>query len=249
MAEKGEKVEKGEKIEKSEKMEKGEKKEKGRGLTFLQVISLILIIIIIALLLIVVQVPYTTTNAVKETVQIQNCSQGNLPFLASFRSGVKYDSAPRFSSTDGVALRKYSDLKTNIYVTIRDMSEEKGTYCVKAETYYIKDFADEQDKLSAFQTLLSDDSDRIEKLENDIPNSKACTENPILPKRTGIVSFWSSSFMTDDINNKYDLNDIYVLLTVVAPPSKDCVLQDVEKTTEQEVTRYCNAWKHVVGKC
>lgn len=244
--EKGEKEEKGEKTERSVKSNRVEKKYEGK--TFLQVISIILIVLVIAILLIVVQVPYITTNVVNEKVPVENCSQGKIPFIASFRSGLKYDGAPKFTSSEGVSLRGYTELKPNVYVNIRNMGDEKGIYCVKVDTYYVNSFRDEPDKLETFQNLLSEGSERIKQLENDIPNSQICTENPILPKYTETISFWSSNFISDEIQEG-DLRDVYILFTVVAPSSKDCALQYVEQEKEQEVTRYCNAWKHLVGKC
>ena len=68
-----EKEEKGRVKEKTKENSKEDsKKEKKKSVWSFQAISILLLIVIIALILIVVQVPYTTTNAIKEQISEKN---------------------------------------------------------------------------------------------------------------------------------------------------------------------------------
>jgi hypothetical protein len=250
--ERGERVEK---MEKSEKMEKGEKenmKESGKGGTFLQVLSLILIIVLIVLMLIVVQVPYTTTNAVKETVPVEKCMQVDIPFISNFRTGLTYDTSSKIYSSEGQALYRYSELKTYLFANIRNMGEEKGAYCLNAQAYLIENFTNNGDSLALFQNLISSNSNKVQTLENwsgNLYTYPVCTESTIPSTDTDIISLWTPAILSADVQEQNDLDNVYILFTVVPPISQQCSTVNVENITQQEVTRYCNAWKHVVGKC
>ncbi|MCX6750497.1 MAG: hypothetical protein NTZ83_03495 [Candidatus Pacearchaeota archaeon] len=233
--------------------EKQEKKEgKRRGRTFFEVGSFLLLIVLIILILIVVQVPYTTTNAVKETVPVEKCVQKDIPFVSTFKMGLNYDAASKIYSSDGEALYRYSELKNYLYATIRNTGEEKGVYCINAQAYMIENFTNEEDSLALFQNLILLNSNKTQKLDNwnsDRYTYPVCTENPVPPTATQIISFWTPFLLSKNAQEQYNPDNVYILFTIVPPISEQCNTENVEKTTEQEVTRYCNAWKHVVGKC
>jgi hypothetical protein len=234
--------------------EKGEevKKVRSGGSKSLQVISLILIIVLMVLLLVVVQVPYTTTNAVSENVPVENCTQVDMPFVSNFRTGLIYDSAAEIYSSKGEALYRYSELRSYVYADIMNTGEEKGVYCLNAQAYLINNFNNNADSLDSFQTMLSQNSDQIQKIDNWNSNVyiyPVCTENPIYPIDDGIISLWTPSLLSDSVKGQDDLRNVYILFTVVPATSKQCSTVNVQNISQQEVTRYCNAWKHIVGKC
>lgn len=234
-----------------EMQEESQVKRKG-GRTFLEVGSFILLIALIIIVLIVIQVPYTTTNAVKEKVPVETCISVDIPFVSNFKTGVRYDIASDIYSAGGQALYRYSELKGYLYANIRNTGEEKGIYCLNAQAYLIENFTNDKNSLASFQNLIEMDSEKIQKLEDWSSNRytfPVCTENPILPIDTNQISLWTPSLLYEDAKAQYNLDNFYVLFTIVPPTSEQCKTEDVEKTTEQEVTRYCNAWKHIVGRC
>lgn len=241
-------AEKGEKIEKDEKESKTVK---GKGITFLQVLSLILILALIWIVLIVVQVPYTATNAVKEMVPTEKCVLKDMPFVSNFKTGFKYDTALKIYSSEGKALYKYSDLKEYIYANIRNTAKEEGIYCLNAQAYIIENFTNKDDSLALFENSILLNSNETQILDNwnNKYNFPVCTEDPISPINTKIISLLTPSLLSKEVQNEYNLNNVYILFTVVPPTSKECSTENVEKIGEQEVTRYCNAWKHVLGRC
>lgn len=244
MAEKGEKVEKSEEKKEVKKVRSG-----GRGI---QVISLILIIVLMVLLLIIVQVPYTTTNAISETVPVENCTHVDIPFISNFRTGLTYDTASKIYSSDGEALYRYSALKGYLYADMINTGEVKGVYCLNAQAYLIENFNNNQDSLSLFQNMLSQNSSQIQKIDNWSSNRytyPVCTENGIYPIDDAIISLWTPALLSNSVQEQYDLSNVYILFTVVPPTSEQCKTVNVQKISQQEVTRYCNAWKHIVGKC
>lgn len=248
-----EKVEKNDKPEKVEK-EKSKEKTKEKSRSGLQIASFILILVLIALVLIVVQVPYITTDTVSEKVPVEKCSESEIPFTSTFKTGLYYDGASKVYSSYGSALYKYSELKTYLYSYIRNMGDEKGVYCINAEPYLITDFkfTNDQDSFDSFQELLLEESESIQKLDNESSsnyNYPICMEKAISPMQTDIVSLWVPSIISEDIQENYNLKDVYVLFSVVSPTTDKCHTEYQDKETEKEVTRYCNAWKHVVGKC
>jgi hypothetical protein len=244
-------VEKGEKVEKEEKEVK---KERGRGggRTFLQVIILILVIALIWLMLIVIQVPYITTNAVKEMVPMENCTHVDIPFAANFRTGLNYDGATEIYSSNGQALYRYSELQPYLFANIINTGEDKGVYCLNAQAYLIKDFTNQASSLSQFQNMIAENSDQIQQIDNWSGNSynyPVCTEKPISPIDTKIISLWKPALLSNNLGEQVDLKNVYILFTVVPAVAEKCSTISVENITQQEVTRYCNAWKHVVGRC
>jgi hypothetical protein len=247
MAEKGEKVEK-------EQEDKKEKKEGKRvsGKRGIQIVSLILILVLMAIVLIVVQVPYITTDVISEKVPVEKCTQTDIPFASNFKTGLNYDTASKIYSSDGQALYRYSKLKGYLYANIRNTGEEKGIYCINAEAYLIENFTNDENSLASFQNLIAQDSDRVEIIDNWNSNRytyPVCTEKSIRPIDTGVISLWDSSLLSKDVQEQYDLDNVYILFTIVPPTSEKCGVEEVEKEVEQEVTRYCNAWKHLVGMC
>lgn len=243
--------EEGEKKQEKREVKKTQKKKNGRS--FFQVGSFILLLVLIIIILIVVQVPYTTTNAIVETVPVEKCTQGDMPFVANFRTGLTYDSASNVYSLNGEALYKYSKLKQYVYANVRNMGQENGIYCINTQAYLVSDFDfnNNEETLLSFQNLISEDSEGVELLDNS--DSKysypVCSEREISPLGTGVISLWTKNIISEDIQSQYDLNDVYVMFTIVAPASKQCKTEYEEQTNEEEVTRYCNAWKHLVGKC
>ena len=247
--------------EQEEKPEKKQEKKQDKketkvqsGKAFFGWGSFILLFALIIIVLIVFQVPYITTNAIVENVPVEKCVQEDIPSISSFKIGSTYGSASKIYSSDGEALYKYSELKNYIYANIRNVGEEKGIYCVNIEAYLIPgfDFNDDENTLTLFQSLLAEDSAKIQTLENwnseryDFP---ICTENPIRPVQTETLSFWAPSLLSEEAKGEYNLDDVYILLSIIPPTLEQCDMEYEEKTTEQEVTRYCNAWKHLVGKC
>jgi len=244
-------MEKEEKEKVKEKNKENVKEEKKKSIWNLQAISLLLLIVLIALVLIIIQVPYTTTNAVKENVSVENCDDVEIPFAANFRTGLKYAGASNIESSEGVALYRYSDLGPYMFANIRNTGEEKGVYCLNVNAYFIKDFEEGNNALDSFNQIV-EDSELVQELTDSLSAKYSfpiCTENPIRPIQTEVISVWNSGILSEDAKEIYNLDDVYVLFTVVAPTAKKCVEEEVEHEVEQEVTRYCNAWKHVVGKC
>lgn len=238
-----------EKGEKAEREEKEVKRNGGRGI---QVISLILILVLIVLLLIVVQVPYTTTNAVKETVPFENCTQADVPYVSVFRTGFNYDTSQKIYSFNGQAIYRYSDLNTYLYANIKNMGKEGGIYCLNAQAYLVNNLENNGDSLSLFQDMIARSSDKAQLIENWSSGSYSypiCTQLPIAPTSTDTISLWTPSLLSNNLGNQYELRNVYLLFTVVPPTAKECTTVSVENITQQEVTRYCNAWKHVIGKC
>lgn len=236
---------------KTEKIDNIEKTEKKKSVWSAQSLTILLLIALISIVLIIIQVPYTTTNVVKETVPVEKCENIEIPFSANFRTGFKYSDALSINSLEGVAIYKYSKLETYSFVNIRNTGDERGRYCLNIEAYYIEDFDEGKDALKSFNNIV-DDSDLVEKLENAISTKyivPVCTENQLMPVQTETISVWSKSILSDDAKEEYDLNKIYILFSVVAPTSKKCVSEEVEQDVEKETTAYCNAWKHLVGKC
>lgn len=248
--EKGEKEEK--ETEKKQEKKEVKKPEKNNGKrNFFQIGSFLLLIVLIIVVLIVFQVPYTTTNAVIENVPVEKCTERDIPFVSNFRTGLTYGDGLKIYSSEGSALYKYSELKSYVYVNIRNTGDEKGIYCIDADAYLISDFTNDDNSLSSFQNLIALDSERIELLDNAGSRYAypVCTENPLNPVETEIISLWAPSLISKDIKDNYNLDDVYLLFTIVAPTAEKCEMVDEEQTTEEEVTRYCNAWKHLVGRC
>lgn len=247
-------MEKEEKSEKSEKRGKEKHKENPKSRRFFEIGSFLLLVALVVIILIVVQVPYITTDAIVETVPVEKCSLEDVPFVANFKTGLNYDAAMKIYSSEGEALYRYSELKTYLYANIRNTGEEKGIYCINVKPYLISyfEFEDEEDALASFRELLSEDSERLQKLSNEA-NTKydypVCTEKPISPIDTKIISLWTPNIISEDIQKQYSPDDVYVLFSVIPPMSEQCSTEDVEQTAYNEVTRYCNAWKHVVGMC
>jgi hypothetical protein len=262
MAEKGEKGEEDMKEEKKEerkverkegrKEKREEKKEVKRRGRFFEVVSLILIIAVIILLLIVVQVPYITTDTISEKVPVENCTQIAIPFASNFRTGLNYDNALKIYSSDGEALYRYSELKGYLFANIRNIGEDKGVYCLNARAYLIENFDNGEDSLALFQSLVSEDSAKVQEIDNwnsNRYNFPLCTENPISPIDIKRISFWGPSLVSKDVKEQYNLDNVYILFTIIPPTKEQCTTGYIEKAKEQEVTKYCNAWKHVVGMC
>jgi hypothetical protein len=244
-------MEKEEKEKVKEKNKENVKEEKEKSIWSLQAISLLLLIILIALVLIVIQVPYTTTNAIKENVSVENCEDIEIPFVANFRTGLKYAGASNVESSEGVALYRYSDLGPYMFANIRNIGEDRGVYCLKVDAYFIKNFEEGENALDSFNEI-AEDSELVQELTDEL-NVKytfpVCTENLIRPIQTDVLSIWSSSILSEEAKDIYDLDDVYVLFSVISPTAEKCVEEEIEQEVEQEVTRYCNAWKHVVGRC
>jgi len=235
-----------------ENSKESSKEEKKKSVWSFQAILILLLIVIIALILIVVQVPYTTTNAIKEQISEKKCSKEDIPFIANFRTGFKYKTAVNVPSSEGLALYKYSDLDSFIYANIRNTGKESGIYCINAAAYLIEGFEDDENALTSFQKLILADSDQVQELQNWASaryTYPVCTENAIRPIDTSIISLWGPSMLSDNAKESYDLDKVYILVNVVAPTVEKCAEEDIDKETEEEVTRYCNAWKHVVGRC
>jgi hypothetical protein len=244
-------VEKGDKIERDDRIEKKEKV-KGKGITFLQVLSLLLIIVLIVIVLIVIQVPYTTTNAVSENVPIENCTPVAIPFVSNFRTGFSYDTSSKIYSSAGQAIYRYSDLNTYTYINIMNSGEESGIYCLNAQAYSIDNFNSNQDSLAVFQNLLSSGSDTIKQIDNWSGNTytyPVCTPTQIARTDNQIITLWTPALLSNDVQQQYNLDNVYIVFTVVPPTSKQCSTITIENLTQQEVTRYCDAWKHIVGRC
>jgi hypothetical protein len=253
MAEKGDKADKGEKMKEEMKEEKkANKTERRRGRRFFDFLLLILIVIIIIILLIVIQVPYTTTNAITQKVPVENCTLVDIPFVSVFKTGFTYDAASNIYSSDEQALYRYSDFKGYLYATIRNMGDEKGVYCLDAQAYRITGFTNDENSLASFQNLLAEESDQVQKIDNWASTRytyPVCTGNPIYPADTDIISLWTPLLLSDDVQAQGNLKDVYILFTVVPPTSEQCKTVSVENITQQEVIKYCNAWKHIVGMC
>lgn len=244
-------MEKEEKEKVKESKKENSKEEKKKSIWNLQAISLLLLIVLIALVLIIIQVPYTTTNVVKEKVPTENCEDVEIPFAANFRTGLKYTGASNVESSEGFALYRYSDLGPYMFANIRNTGEDKGAYCLNVNAYFIKDFEEGNNALDSFNEIV-EDSELVQELTDELSAryaSPVCMENPIRPIQTEVISIWGSGILSEEAKGTYDLDDVYVLFSVVAPTAEKCVEEEVEQEVEQEVTRYCNAWKHVVGKC
>lgn len=244
-------MEKEEKEKVKEKNKESVKEEKKKSIWNLQAISLLLLIVLIALVLIIIQVPYTTTNVVKEKVPVENCEDVEIPFAANFRTGLKYAGASNVESSEGVALYRYSDLGPYMFANIRNTGEEKGVYCLNVNAYFIKDFEEGNNALDSFNQIV-EDSELVQELTDSLSpryTSPTCTENAIRPIQTEVISVWNSGILSEEAKGIYSLDDVYILFSVTSPTTKKCVEEEVEHEVEQEVTRYCNAWKHVVGKC
>jgi hypothetical protein len=226
-------MEKDEKEKEKEKIkEKPKEKTEERPKRGLQLASLILIIVLILIVLIVVQVPYTTTNAVKEMVPVEKCAQEDIPFVSAFKTGWSFDNALSLSSSGGVGSYKYSELKTNLYAYIKNAGDEAGIYCVDVEV-----------------SLVNGDTSEILDNSDAKYTYPVCTESPIAVKDSSVISLWTSNIISKDIKDNNDLDNVKVTFTIVPPTTEKCHTENVEQTSEQEVTRYCNAWKHLVGKC
>ena len=244
-------MEKEEKEKVKEKNKENVKEEKKKSIWSLQAISLLLLIILIALVLIIIQVPYTTTNAIKENVSVENCEDVEIPFAANFRTGLKYAGASNVESSEGVALYRYSDLGPYMFANIRNIGEDRGIYCLNIHAYFIQDFEEGNNALDSFNQIV-EDSELVQELTDSLSvkySSSICTENPIRPIQTEVVSVWNSGILSEEAKEIYNLDDVYILFKVISPIAKKCVEEEVEQEVEKEVTRYCNAWKHVVGKC
>lgn len=244
-------MEKEEKEKGKEKNKESVKEEKKKSIWSLQAISLLLLIVLIALVLIIIQVPYTTTNVIKEVVPTEKCVEQTIPFAANFRTGLKYSSASSVESSEGVVLYKYSELGPYMFANIRNTGEDKGVYCLNVEAYFIEDFNEKENALDSFNEL-SMESESVQELKDELNSrysSPICIQNAIRPIQTEIISIWSVSILSEEAKSQYDLDDVYILFSVVAPTTEKCSSEDVEQDVEQEVTRYCNAWKHVVGRC
>lgn len=245
-------MEKEEKEKVKEKSKENSKEEKKKSVWSFQAISILLLIVIIALILIVVQVPYTTTNVIKEQTSEEKCVQENIPFAANFRTGLKYETAVNVPSSEGSVLYKYSDLKSFLYANIRNTGEERGIYCINAAAYLIEGFEEGENSLASFQELILADSENVQELQDWASTRYTypfCTRNSIRPVQTEIISLWGPSILSEEAKELYDLDKVYILFNVVAPTTEKCSEEDVDKETEEEVTKYCNAWKHVVGRC
>ncbi len=239
------------KEDKDSKKTKKLKDEKKRSAWSLQSISILLLIVLIALVLIIIQVPYTSTNAVKEIVQVEKCKNFQIPFYSVFKTGLKYSTSLGVDSSEGVALAKYTELGPYVFANIRNVGDSKGDYCLDIEAYYIEKFNPGKNKIDSFNEIVDDLSlvkDITSKL-NPKQILPLCTENKISPTQTDTISIWASSILSEQAKEDYDLNKVYILFKVVAPNVEKCQLEDVEQEVEKEVTLYCNAWKHVVGKC
>jgi len=133
-----------------------------------------------------------------------------------------------------------------------NVGDEKGIYCINAQAYVINNFNNNENSLDLFQTLVSENSGRVQKIDNWSSNTytyPVCTQNAIYPLDDNIISLWTPSLLSSDVAKQYDLNSVYILFSVVPATTKQCVNVSIEKINNQEVTRYCNAWKHLVGKC
>lgn len=249
---KGEKMEKEPEKKEAKKVEKVQKMEKKKSPNFFQVGSFILLLVLIIVVLIVFQVPYTTTNAVSENVPVEKCTQTDIPFAANFRTGLEYNGAVKIPSSDGSAIYRYSELKSYVFANIRNTGDAKGVYCINADPYLITNFTNDEDSLTLFESLIASDSDTVLLLDEEVNTRYTypiCTDNPINPTQTGLISLWTPNIISEEIQNNYNPDDVYVLFTIVPPTTEKCETVSEEQTTEQEITRYCNAWKHLVGKC
>ncbi|MGY4884169.1 MAG: hypothetical protein ACP5NZ_01165 [Nanobdellota archaeon] len=248
-------MEKGEKSEKGEKVHESKEIKIKRGKSFFEVGSFILLIVLIIIVLIVIQVPYTTTNAIKENVSTETCVEKDLSFAANFRTGsLDYTKASPIYSSEGQALYRYSDLKGYLYTSIRNIGDNGGIYCLDADAYLISDFdfTNGKESFDEFQRLLAEDSDMIKEIE-DWNSSRyvypVCTENPATKAKRELISLWGPVILSEQTQQDYDLDNVYLLFTIIPPTIEQCDNEYVEQEKEEEVTKYCNAWKHLVGRC
>ena len=149
------------------KTEKKEVKSQG-GRAFFGWGSFLLLVALIIIVLIVFQVPYTSTNVIKENVLVEKCAPEAMPFVSNFRMGLNYEGAQNVYSSEGKALYRYSELNNYIYSNIRNLGEEKGIYCLDVQAYLIDDFdfSEGEDSLVLFNSLLEEESDSIGEIDN-----------------------------------------------------------------------------------
>jgi hypothetical protein len=241
-------------VEKGEKVEKSEVKEvkKGKGRSGIAIVSLILALVLIALLIVVARFPFVSTNAVKEMVPFENCTQVDIPYASNYRTGLNYDGATDIASYSGEALYRYTDLQTYLFANIRNTGNEEGVYCLNAQAYVINGIRNENNLLNQFQNMIAENSDQIQQLDNwsgDTYIFPVCTEKPISPIDTEVISLWKPALLSNDLNQLQDLRNVYILFTVISATSEKCSTISVENTTQQEVTKYCSPWIYIAGKC
>lgn len=237
------------------------------------IIALIAFIIISVVLLSIIKTPYSATETYieKEPYNDQESYDSQEPQTDCLENDFLY-SAKFYSNNKEIyglrsqALPRFSELGDVTIIEIDNEENQEGIFSVKTELYFIPSSLTQPIEgqisfgIAQFSNMKTEGKElQLLSTGREVVKEVSMSE-PLFAKKVGEIRLWNDGHISDEIKDKYNLENVFMLITVIPPKKEVCQTsyktventrtitkyKDVEK--QRTITKYETLWEALIGK-